>query len=105
MHCSKRPRGLFDQWRSDERNITYELSLLVRMVYRVGDLDKFNRQYREDQRIKTTQAQELHALREQVRSHGLEVFRLKRELRYAQRAAGIDSDLTESVSSQNQLSL
>lgn len=83
-HCQT---GYVDHWRFEERNIGYELSLLVRMVYRVGDLDKFNRQYREDQRIKSSQARQLDTMREELReaqrSHRLEIWRLERALKEA----------------------
>lgn len=87
-HCQP---GYVDQWRFEERNLDYELSLLVRMVYRVGDLDKINRQYREDQRIKTALARQLDTMREELcearRSHRLERWRLEHALKVATGAA------------------
>lgn len=83
-HCLP---GYVDCWRFDERNIAHELSLLVRLVYRVGDLDGFNRQYREDQRIKHSQARQIDTMREELRAvrryHRLEIWKLERALKAA----------------------
>ena len=83
-HCQP---GFVDRWCFDARNIDHELSLLVRLVYRVGDLDGFNRQYREDQRIKHSQARQIDTIRQELRAarreHRLEMWKLERSMKEA----------------------
>lgn len=73
--------GFVDVWRFCERNRDYEISLLVRMTYRVGDLDALNRQFKEAHRAQAEQLQEINRLRREVHAQKLDLFRLRRLLR------------------------
>lgn len=81
-HCQP---GYVDCWCFDARNLAHEISLLVRLIYRVGDLDAFNRAYRKDQRVKQSQARQIDALREELRqarrNHHIETWKLSKRLK------------------------